>query len=202
MSLRQALLSAMYNYYKYIRVKTNRVANLLPRDKTCGMSVAINKKIREAVFRCVWHTPCRDGGDGKTRRKKSHAFDVPAKGMRCDGREGNDEGGGEVGKGEYDVGGGVVLRGLVGRLQPRFCAIPRIPPPTPAYSTSMFHSFSLSLLLSSFLSLSLSLSLCVSLFLYASKTALKRYRKIITGKALHTHACGKPRDPPTELHWY
>lgn len=141
--------------------------SFLATGKIDGASVAINKKkLTGTVLRCSWRT-LRHGAvavamAGKCEGKKSHAFDVPPKRTRAGA---NREKGGE---GEEYAVGGVVSRGLVGRLQPRFCATPYIP------------EFSLSL------SLSFTPFCFVSLFLHASKAALKRYRKIITGKALHT----------------
>lgn len=104
--------------------------------------------------------------------KRNHAFDVPPKRTRA-----------RACRGEYADGGRVVSRGLVGRLQPRFSAQPSA---SSAASGLLDPSLSLSLFL--FLSVYrvCSVLLCVSLFLHAPKATLKRYRKIITGKALHT----------------
>lgn len=86
-------------------------------------------------------------------------------------------------EGKHAVGGGgVVSRGLVGRLQPRFYATPCIPPPRrpPARRSASPISFCPSIA-----RVRRSAFLCFSAF-SREKTALKRYRKIITGKAFHT----------------
>jgi hypothetical protein len=118
-----------------------------------------------------------------------------------------DGGGGGEGKREYANGGGVVSRGLVGRLQPRFpgatlCTL--LPPASslhPDPTSTLPPPLSLSLSLSSPCVARL---LCFAAFLCSScapkAAALTRYRKIITPEKRCAHACGKPRDSPTELH--
>jgi len=101
-------------------------------------------------------------------------------------------GGGEEGKREYANGGGVVSRGLVGRLQPRFpgatlCTL--LPPASSLHPdpTSTLPPLSLSLSLFP-LRRSFALFRCVSLFLLRSegRGAYTLPENYYTGKALRT----------------
>lgn len=85
--------SIICHFIKLHQVRYKIIVYICARSNTDNRKTlfAINKKkkIPGRLFSVASDTPrVETVATGKTRRKKSHAFDVPAKGMWCDGVRG------------------------------------------------------------------------------------------------------------------